>query len=543
MKTCLALLFSLLVISCNQKKEINSSINALHKLEEKLYSNPSAMLDSISIINKTISTEEARAYSNLLYAIAYEQKFGVFKNDSSINSAVKTFKKDGDNFNYSRALLYAAIAQYGNKNLDSVAYHKIRIAESLFKKESKIDYNLGATLYFYLGKFYRLNSNYEMAQQALKKSLEYSKSATNNTTLLNASLELFNLKLIDKKYREALNTISCFADEADLPPHIEYAFYNAMYNYYSAKKEPKIAIEYLKKTLQINSQELQIDVKNSKTYYQLAYWYKKIDMKDSSLYYAQAAVASVADSYAYDSHFYYRYLADILYENKQYEKASQLYKKAHLSFAVSFTKFSQQRSLELKAKFNFEEQEKEVFSLKREKTLILNLLLIVTASITLISLSYYFYARKSSKTISHLNQKLTVLDKKHNKCWLISNIYMSTSYILPQLIDNVYQEALRSRKVSKETFDSLNKIIDIANSSTRASITEITNSEQFIKTFGNIYNLDTFTDFEKLVYALNKKGYSYSQIANFLNSSQSSVRTIRSKILRKIEKIETENRI
>ena len=117
--------------------------------------------------------------------------------------------------------------------------HQLQEGRDLRIGGIKIDYNLGATLYFYLGKFYRLNSNYEMAQQALKKSLEYSKSATNNTTLLNASLELFNLKLIDKKYREALNTISCFADEADLPPHIEYAFYNAMYNYYSAKKEPK----------------------------------------------------------------------------------------------------------------------------------------------------------------------------------------------------------------------------------------------------------------------------------------------------------------
>lgn len=546
MKIYLALILSIFFISCKSEKGFNydnDSINSLHKLEEKLYSNPSIVLDSILVFNHTISDVKAINYSNLLYTIAYEQKFGVYNNDSLINKAAQEFKKIGDNYNYSRALLYTAISQRNNKSQDSAAHHNIILAESLFKKNHISDYNLNATLYLYLGRFYRSNSNLEMASQALEKSLENSKNANNKNAFLNASLELFNLKLINQKYVEALNIISCFGDETNLPPHIEYAFYNSAYNYYSAKKEPRIAIEYLKKILAINPSELKITVNNPKTYHQLATLYKRIDMKDSSLLYSKAAVSSITDSSAQDSHFYYKHLADILYENKQYKEATELYKSAHFSYIRSFTKFSQQRDLEIKARFNFDEQEKQKNSLKSQRTLFLNLLFILTALFILVSLLYFFNDRKNREVITKLNQDLSIYNRDLKKSWIIAEIYKSTSHILPQLINDVYHEAVRSRKVSKEIFESLNKIVDTSNSASRSSLADITNREQFIHIFGNIYNLDSLTDFEKLVYALNEEGYSNSEIANFLNSSQSSIRTIRGKVLRKMQKTEADNDI
>jgi DNA-binding NarL/FixJ family response regulator len=48
------------------------------------------------------------------------------------------------------------------------------------------------------------------------------------------------------------------------------------------------------------------------------------------------------------------------------------------------------------------------------------------------------------------------------------------------------------------------------------------------------------TDFEKLVYVLGEEGFSISEIAKFLNSSYSSIRTIKGKITRKINKSEEE---
>ena len=544
MKIYLALLLSIIVISCNSKRDINygnNSISSLYNLEKELYSNPSIVLDSLLVFNKTVSSNKVSAYSNLLYAIAYEQKFGVFINDSIIDKAVKEFKQNGDQYNYNRAVLYSAIADYSNKKIDSLAYYNITAAENFFKDYTPIDYNLSATLYLYLGRYHRSYSNRKMAEQSLIKSLEYSKNATKKNSMLCAKLELFNLKLIDQKYGEALNIISCFGDETQLPSYIEYNLYYSMYNYYTAKKDYKIALEYLKKILQINSQEMGININNSKTYHQLAFMYKKMELNDSSLYYSKAAVQAIKDSFAQDSHFYYRYLADILYGNKQYMQAANLYRRAHLSYIASFTKLSQQRELEIKAKYNFEEQEKEKNSIKVQRALVLNILFILAALLVLISLSYFFNARKNNLIIARLTKELDNLDHNYKKSWLISEIYKTSSFILPQFINNVCQEAARSRKVSKETFESLNNHIDIANTATRASVADITNSEKFIQVFGSTYNIDSLTDFEKLVYALNEEGYSNLEIANFLNSSQSSIRTIKSKILRKMQKTTTEN--
>lgn len=544
MKRYLALFLSISIISCHTPKDIdsgNSSINTLYKLENELYSNSSAALDSILVFDKTSLDKKSIAYSNLLYAIAYEQKYGVFRNDFLICNAAQEFNQRGDNYNYGRALLYAAIAQYSNKDLNPEAYDNIGKAEFLFKQNKQVDNNFGAILYLYLGRFYRSNSNPEMAHQALEKSLEFSKNASNKNATLNAHLELFNLKLIDKEYGDAIKTIACFGDEVELPGHIEYAFNNAMYNYYSAKKEPTIAIEYLKKMLQVNSGQLKINTNRPKTYYLLATLFKRINMPDSSLYYAQAAVNSIADSCAQDSHFYYKYLADIFYSQGDYVKASNLYKSAHLSYIVSFTKFSQQRDIEVKAKFNFEELKKQENSLKSQRNLLLNFLFILTALFILISLSYFFYFRKNSEITTRLANQLKLLNKEFKKSWLISEIYKSTSYILPQLIDNVYQESTRSRKISKEIYYSLNKIIDSANSASRASLTDITIRDEFVQIFGGIYNIDSLTDFEKLVYALNEEGYSNLEIAHFLNSSEASIRTIKGKISRKKLRTEVES--
>lgn len=542
MKSYLAFLFSLLIISCNPQQAVNydqASITSLKELEKKLYSNNSSIIDSIILINKTISDKNTYAYANLLHAIAHEQKFGIYQNDSLIWDAAQFFKQSGDNYNYARALLYTSIAQYSKARTDSTAFHNLSLTQTLFNKHNINEHNLYATLYLYLGRFYRYNISYEEALQFLEKSLEHSKKAVNNNAILNASLEIFNIKLIQQKYAEALSTISYFGDATELSPHIAYKLYNSLYNYYSAKKEPQIAIEYLKKNLQINTQELLINTNKPKTYYQLATLYKRLNMGDSSLHYAQAAVQSITDSLSQESHFYYRYLADILYENKQYMKASDLYKSAHLAYITTFTRFSQQRDLEIKAKFNFDQQEKDKNSFKSQRTIIFNLLFIVSGLLIMVALSYYFYSRKSNEIIFHLKHSMNGLNKDIRKSWLISEIFKTTSYILPQFIDNVTQEAARSRIVSKEMFESLNRIIDVANSASRSSLTDIANHEEFIHIFGNIHNLDSLTDFEKLVYALNEEGYSNSEIAYFLNSSQSSIRTIRGKILRKLHKTET----
>lgn len=543
MKNYIFILISFTIISCtinNSSSLNNSSIDSLHSLEKELYSNPSKVLDSISIYNTENFQERDQAYPFLLYAIAHEQKYGVFKDDSLIIQATQAFKEQKDIFNYTRALLYTSIAQFNINKHDSTAYNNLRLVESLFHNNHITDYNLQATLHLYLGRYFGSNSDSQIAMQELNKSLEFGKKANNTNIILNVSLEIFNIKVFDHKFGEAISTISCFGDATEIPPYLNYRLYKSLYNYHWSKKDYKIAIEYLNKCLQIDHKKLKIKTSKPNTYYQLSTLFKKLDMRDSSLYYAQASVNSIVDSTARDSHFYFRYLANNLYDNKQYKKAAELYKTAHLSYIFSFANLIQQRDLEFKTKFNFEEQEKKFNTIKAQKTLILNLLFIFIALFSLCSLSYYFYSRTNRKKTKQLKEELEALKREYNNNWIISEIYKSTSYILPQMINNVSQEAARSRKVSTEMYDSLNRIIDIANSASRASITDITNHSQFNKIFINGCSLDSLTDFEKMVYGLNKVGYSNTEIANFLNSSQSSIRTIKGKISRKLKTNENE---
>lgn len=538
MKIYLTLLLSFTIISCASKSDNsheNTLTNSLNNLEKELYLSPSTLLDSLKSFNIDKLENRNLAYYNLLYAIAEEQTFGVFKEETLTIKAAQEFKRNKDNLNFCRALLYTSIAQYYKNKQDSAAYNNLRLVETLLDKYNIEDNNLYATLHLYLGRYYRANSDSEIAKKELEQSLIFGKKAKNKTTILNASLEIFNINILNKKYKEAINTISYFGDVEEIPPYIAHGLYKSTYNYYSAKKEYKIAIEYLNKTLQIDPAKLKIKTNKPHTYYQLSLTFKKLNMADSSLHYAKAAVQSISDSSAQGSHFYYRYLADILYEKGEYKKASELYKTAHLTYIFSFTRLIQQRDQEFKTKFNFEEQKRENNLIQAQRAVTLNILFVFIALSIIVSLSYFFNYRRNNHKTYNLKKELNALRKEYNSNWIISEIYKTNSSILPQLIENVSQEAARSRKVSKEIYYSLNKIVDIANIASRASITDIANHPEFDHIFGASQNLDSLTDFEKLVYALNEVGYSNVQIAHFLNSSQSSIRTIKGKITRKFK--------
>ena len=111
----------------------------------------------------------------------------------------------------------------------------------------------------------------------------------------------------------------------------------------------------------------------------------------------------------------------------------------------------------------------------------------------------------------------------------------NTSFVLPQLIDGVYKEALRCRKVSSDTFDSLNSVIDQANLMTRSALSSITSREEFMEMYSHLPNMDKLTDYEKLIYVLSEDGFSNQEIGDFLNTTQSSIRSLKGRIHKKIQ--------
>jgi len=553
MKYLLPLILALLVLSCSKQGSISDirQKERFSELEKMIWSDSESVLDSISDeynhlllssdrSGKKIKMDEQTALLTIYYNIAYEQSYGLVKSDSMLTPAKEWFTKKGDNLNICRALLLKSIYYTGKDKQDSSAYRMLKNAESIYTTKHIDNPALGALLYLYLGKIYRAREDDSLALEYYYKAKKLSVEQNYKKGVLNTSLELFNYYIGKREYGDALTSIACFGDETNLTPYIEYEYYSGMYLYYVSKKDYTIAIEFLKKILAIKNNG-KFEINYPKIYYQLANQYKRLNEKDSTLSYAIKSVKSIKDSTATDSHFYYKYLGETYASSGDYKTAIDYYKRGHNSYVSAYTRQSLSRLLEVNRKYDISLKDREIESLRKERTIFINLSI---ALVAILGLILFFYIR-SSRSVKigkrELTKKMEDKVRENGKLWLISEIGRSNSNILPQVIDNVYLEAARARKVSNEVFDSLNKIIDQANTLSRSALSSITNNETFETFYGNMEVLKQLTDFEKLVFILSEEGFSNQEIANYLNSSQTSIRTVKGKIVRKTQKITGEN--
>ena len=296
----------------------------------------------------------------------------------------------------------------------------------------------------------------------------------------------------------------------------------------------------MRKILSIPS-STELSVNYAGTFFKIASLYKRTGLSDSALHYATMAATRSENNDDADKHKYYRLLADIHFEKGDYLNSSLMYQKAHKYYLDNETDKTRLRTLEIEKQFDLEQLEQRVTKLTQQKAIHLNMIFIIFVLLLFIVLYFVYKLRSCSDELHNVETILNETSKNKKSLWLISEIYKSSAYILPQLIDSVYLEAARSRRVSTETFDSLNKIIDIANSSSRSSLSSITNSDKFTELFGNIEGLNILTDFEKIIYILAQENLTNAEIANFLNSSQSSIRTMRGKIQKKIQNIDCDS--
>ena len=553
MKYLLPLMLTLLVSSCSKQGSISDikQKERFSELEKMIWYDSESVLDSISDeynqlllssnrSGKKLKLDEQKALLTIYYNIAYEQSYGLLKSDSMLTPLNEWFIKKGDNLNVCRVLLLKSIYYTGKDKQDSTAYRMLKNAESIYTSKRIDSPALGAMIYLYLGKIYRAREDDSLALEYYDKAKKLSIEQNYKKGVLNTSLELFNYYIGKREYGDALASIACFGDETKLTPYIEYEYYSGMYLYYVSKKDYTIAIEFLKKILAIKNNG-KFEINYPKIYYQLALQYKRLNEKDSTLYYAIQSVKSIKDSTVTDSHFYYRYLGETYASSGDYKTAIDYYKRAHNSYVNAYTRQSLSRLFEVNRKYDINLKDKEIESLKKERILFINLSVALVAIVGLILLFYIRNSRSVKIGNRELTKKMEDKERENGKLWLISEIGRSNSNILPQVIDNVYLEAARARKVSNEVFDSLNKIIDQANTLSRSTLSAITNNETFETFYGNIEVLNQLTDFEKLVYILSEEGFSNQEIANFLNSSQTSIRTVKGKIVRKIQKQTAEN--
>lgn len=537
MKKILVFLLAAFLVSCSNEKENGSqqSINQrLTNLDKLIYTSPDNVLDSLNRIDNMILNEENRTYSKLIQKISYEFLNGKSEPDSAELIKAEIFRLKDDNYNFTRALLFNGITLFNSNRSDSTAYILIRDAENLYNRSGIKDYNLGGTLNLYLGRIYRARNKRDEAARSINKSIEMSSKAANKITLLNGRLEMYWIYFGQRKYNDALSQLIYFADETDLPPFLSYNLNYALYFYHTARTDHTIAVEYLKKTMLI-AQNAKLDVNYSQLHYLVAASFKRQGNRDSTLHYSRLSVAAIKDSASINGHFYYKYLADQYSDSGDYKEAWENYKKAYSIYIKAFTKVSQERVTEIERKYDIKSKEAIIKSLKNQRTILIFILIFAT----ILSLATVYILMRMLKR-HHQKAVLAVKDKVHFKqdnrrLWITSEICKTTSFVLPQLIDSVYKEALRCRRVSSETFDSLNSVIDQANLMTRSALASITSREEFMDMYTHLPNMDKLTDYEKLIYILSEDGFTNQEIGDFLNTTQSSIRSLKGRIHKKIQ--------
>lgn len=522
------------LISCsnrdNSRQDIHQKLERWNKI---IYLQPAIILDSLNSVETTELSGENAAYWALLHTIAFERTNGIAENDSLISLSLSWYKKSNDHYNLCRSLLYKGIVRYRKNRIDSSAYYPVKEAEMLYIDNNMDDKYLSMLICTYLGRLELSRSNDSMALRYLDKSLELSTELKSPRDIQNARLTLFWMYLGQRKLSKALSNIIIFEDSESISPEMEYELYNALSAYYSVKNEYNISIEYIKKMIELKKRT-NLKINEPRLYYSLALNFKKTDKLDSALYYSQLAVNAIKSPVSKDDHFYYRYLADIYASLGNNTKAFENYKMAYLSYMSAYSKISRNRILEIEKKYDLSRKEVEMSELKVQSTFLLNIVISLISFAILVILIFRIRIKNQKIKVANAEEQKCSVETELKKAWFLNELLKASAALLPQFVDDVNREAVRGRKISKEIADNLNSSIDNIRTLSRNRITAIAKNDAFRSINTNLDYFPDLSDFEKIILILIDYNYSVLEISELLNSSPSSIRSIKTKIKEKI---------
>lgn len=545
-------LTTLIAASCYKSSTIqdSSSLNrSLNSVEKILYSNPTKALESIDSLTQHYTEQLAVTNTNyhlsivahlkLLEAIAHEQRGGTLSYNSYLTSAIEIYRESGDLYNLTRALLYRTIPTLQGRAPDSTNRLSLLEAQHLYAKGYFEDDNLGAKLYLYLAKAARREGDYNGAKKELERSLYHSKRANNSNCEQSVYLELFHIALQGKKYGEALTAISNLANYDKLPFFIEERYFMAMYSFYNAKKEYRLAIEYLRKIVEMSERGSPYgEIDTPKAYQLMSLQYRRLGELDKELHYLELA-ANEAEKREHEkganSHFYLRSLASNYQNSGRHQEAATLYKKAYYSYMRVHSQQVYQKAIELEAQFNSDKLRLINERAKMEERKLRRLLIALSITLILLTLFISYRLHKVAEKNRTLQKKATDQMREERRNWLISQIFIKTSSSYANMSDIVSTEIGKIRRESPEAFSEITSTLDSSAVAIRGAFGEIVKGRQFKEYYREYPELEKLTDFEKMVYLLGREEYNNHEIAHLLNSSSSSIRTIRSRLQKKIE--------
>ncbi len=532
---CLFLPLSLFFYSCNngQREKVHASLENWNKV---IYKQPAAVRDSLNKIKSVKMFPGDAAYHSLLYTIASERLDSLPKDDSLISTSVTWYKRNKDYYNLCRSLLYKGIVLYNHSRVDSSAYESVINAEEIYQTKKIQDLHTGSLIYMYLGRILRQKDDSTQAISYFRKSLALSTELNSKVDIQKVRLDLFYEYLSRYKYAEALSNILIFEDTRNLSPSMEYDLYHAMYSYYMSKREYNIAIVYANKMLKLKDLR-NLDVNESKLYNSQAFIFKKLHNLDSTLYYAKLCVNTIKDSLAKENHYYYRFLADTYSSSGDHENAELYYRKAYLSYIKAYAKIARDRVMEVRRKYDVSlKKEAEMSKIKVQIIIMicLAILLVFVAFLSLMFTRIWKRMKNQMEIVSTVERQKYCAEAELKKAWFLNELLKASASLLPQFVENINKEAARDRKISKEISENLNSAIDNVRAMSRNKMTAITKNDNFRSLNPNLDYLPDLSDLEKIILLLMDYNFSVQEISDLINSSPSSIRSIKTKIKEKI---------
>ncbi len=527
----LTLFIAIIITGCNRDLDNQANIHnsIIDSATTFLYTKPQRAKDILkSLCDTSISTEQRIEKDVIENIINYNLTGKILDHNTLVNS-IKWYLNNNDLYNITRAQVYLSIHLFNTNRNDPNSYLILNEALDRYLNNNFNDPALLAQIYLIQGQInYRKNQK-EIAKDQFLKSIAISKENKVLILELSGYIELFNLYLSIRDFESAIKTIAPFANNMDMPPYLVYRFNSCMYSYYFIKKDYEIALGYLQKNLNIDYESIS---NQPRLYYQISYLHKLFNNPDSTLFYAKKAVeaAEKSNSITDNLHFYFRNLSNLYYQMGEYKLSAEYSAKALRYQSKSSQFISKEKAEEIEKRFDLKKHEIELQNLKAQKRLLLYLIFTITI---LFPTGIIIQRGKNKRRLDSIQKEISSLKNEI----ITSEILKNNGYILPKILNEIYLEASRIRKLSTESYESFSRIIENSNNSFRSGISQIANNRELISQLEiKEEDLNRLTDFEKMVFILNNQNYSVDEIASFLNTTTSSVKTLKRKIEIKLEK-------
>ncbi len=510
-----------------------------------LYEKPKEVLDSLETRSHQELSKKNRAYYSLLITIARNKSDITEKDDSTISFAVDWYIRGKDYKNICRSLLYRGIVINKINYRDSLLYYNLKEAEKIFYKRHVEDSDFESQIYTALGRTYLVNKiyspgeitidrTYKIPEEYFIKSIKLNNRLNNQKEVQKAKLELFNIHIQQKRDKEALDILNSFGNPDSLPQDIKFGLYKAYESYYSYSglRDLKKSTEYLKKIIDIRKSTNKSELSISFFYGRIASNFLKAGKPDSTLLYYKLALKSAEENDEKTFFAYYIQMAKTFASIGDYKSAYENSKKAMADYTSTITKTDNKALKKTREDLNkmTSLQAKE----ERENNILLILLLVL-----LISFSWIIFISRKNRMVALKEQincqnNIAILDDELKKTKFINLLHETLVGALPKLIDDVNKQANRSRKFSSELSDDLNDSINSVRSHTKSNLSVITHSKAFLIANPNVKHLFSLSDMEIIILVLFDLKFSSKEIADLLNTTQSSVRAIKARIKEKI---------